>query len=71
VLSDASLKAAGEILFEMLPPRRLRASPRVVKRKMSNFAVKRKEHRDWPQPTVRPEHAVRVIDRTAAEVSEP
>jgi hypothetical protein len=68
VLGDASLKAAAEILFEVLPPRRLRAKPRVVKRKMSNFVVKRAEHRSWPQPTVRSEDAVRVIDRTPAEV---
>jgi hypothetical protein len=31
--------------------RRLRANPRVIKRKMSNWAVKRREHRNWPQPT--------------------
>jgi hypothetical protein len=36
-----------------LPPRRLRSNPRVVKRKMSNFKLKRAEHRAWPQPTVR------------------
>ena len=36
-----------------LPPRRLRSNPRVVKRKMSNFKLKRVEHQAWPQPTVR------------------
>lgn len=36
-----------------LPPRRLRSNPRVVKRKMSNFKLKRAEHQGWPQPTVR------------------
>ena len=36
-----------------LPPRRLRSNPRVVKRKMSNFKLKRAEHQLWPQPTVR------------------
>ena len=36
-----------------LPPRRLRSNPRVVKRKMSNFKLKRPEHRAWPQPAVR------------------
>lgn len=35
-----------------LPPRRLRSNPRVVKRKMSNFKLKRAEHQCWPQPTV-------------------
>lgn len=34
-----------------LPQRRLRSNPRVVKRKMSNFKLKRAEHRAWPQPT--------------------
>jgi hypothetical protein len=34
-----------------LPARRLRSNPRVVKRKMSNFRLKRPEHRHWPQPT--------------------
>jgi hypothetical protein len=28
-------------------------NPRVVKRKMSNFKLKRAEHRAWPQPAVR------------------
>jgi hypothetical protein len=36
----------------LLPTRRLRALPRVVKRKMSNFGVKRAHHRHWPQPTI-------------------
>ena len=39
-----------------LPTRRLRSNPRVVKRKMSNFRLKRPEHRHWPQPTM-PFHA--------------
>jgi hypothetical protein len=43
--------AIVEILAGLLPPRRLRACPRVVKRKMSNFKLKRPGHRDWPQPT--------------------
>lgn len=36
-----------------LPPRRDRTNPRVVKQKMSNFRVKRPEHRR-PQPPTRP-----------------
>lgn len=40
-----------EILLLRLPPRTNRINPRVVKRKMSNFDVKRTKHRDWPQPT--------------------
>jgi hypothetical protein len=34
-----------------LPERRLRSNPRVVKRKMSKFHLKRPEHYHWPQPT--------------------
>ena len=61
MLADAHEKATGEILFEVLPPRRLRANPRVVKRKMSKFHVKRPEHHQWPQPTRSPEEAVVIL----------
>jgi len=61
VLADAQAKAAGEILFEVLAPRRLRANPRVIKRKMSKFRVKRAEHRRWPQPTRSPQEAIVVL----------
>jgi hypothetical protein len=40
----------AEICRQLLPQRRLRAAPRVVKRKMSNYGVKRTEHRSWPRP---------------------
>jgi hypothetical protein len=46
VLDEARQKAAADILFEPFGRRRLRANPRVAKRKMSNFALKRPEHRD-------------------------
>ena len=49
------------MLSELLPARRLRAAPRAVKRKMSNYAVKRPAHRDWPQPTRRSEEAVIIL----------
>ena len=45
---------------EILPPRRLRVNPRVIKRKMSKFPVKRSKHRSWPQPTRTSEDAVRI-----------
>ena len=32
-------------------PSRLRSNPRVVKRTMSSFPVKRHEHHNWPRPT--------------------
>jgi hypothetical protein len=38
-----------EIARGLLPPRRARSNPRVVKRKMSNFALKREEHTNLPK----------------------
>jgi len=43
-----------------LPQRRLRSNPRVVKRKMSNFKLKRAEHWAWPQPTASFREAIEV-----------
>jgi hypothetical protein len=40
-----------EIAAKRLPERRLRSNPRVVKRKISNFKLKRAEHRCLPTPT--------------------
>jgi hypothetical protein len=40
-----------DLLERLLPVRRLRSQPRVVKRKMSNYRLKRAEHYAWPQPT--------------------
>jgi hypothetical protein len=39
-----------DLARERLPARRARTAPRVVKRKMSPFALKREKHRHWPQP---------------------
>jgi hypothetical protein len=50
-----------DIATGLLPPRRHRSNPRVVKRKMSNFRLKRPEHRHWPQPTRPFRAAVRLI----------
>lgn len=41
----------AEIGEEVLPERRNRINPRVIKRKMSNWRKKRPEHRHYPQPT--------------------
>ncbi|APW63202.1 IS4 family transposase [Paludisphaera borealis] len=41
----------AEIGEEVLPERRNRINPRVIKRKMSNWKKKRPEHRHHPQPT--------------------
>jgi hypothetical protein len=59
--ADAHARARQEILAERLPGWRLRRAPRVVRRKMSNCGVKRAAHRDWPQPSRRPEDAVTII----------
>lgn len=40
-----------EVAEERLDPRRDRVNPRVIKRKMSNWAKKREKHRNFPQPT--------------------
>lgn len=53
--------ALAEICAELLPKRKLRAAPRVVKRKMSNYAVKRPLHHDWPRPTRTPDAAVHIL----------
>jgi len=51
-LATALHRAVSEILHPLLPQRRLRANARVVRRKMSNYNVKRAPHRDWPTPTL-------------------
>jgi hypothetical protein len=50
-----------DIAAGRLPARRNRSNPRVVKRKMSNFALKRAEHRPWHRPTRTFPAAVRLI----------
>jgi hypothetical protein len=63
----ASLRAAvAEIGLELLPERRLRAAARVVKRKMSNYGMKRPEHASRPGPTRRSAQAVKVIGAAQA-----
>jgi len=39
----------------------LRENPRVIKRKMSNWAVKRAEHRNWPKPTKPAAAAIKLL----------
>jgi hypothetical protein len=41
-----------EIAEEVLPPRRDRINPRVIRRKMSKWAKKRAHHYHSPQPTM-------------------
>lgn len=42
-----------DVARERLPEREPRSNPRAVKRKMSNFKLKRAEHAHPPQPTIR------------------
>ena len=60
-LATALHRAVKEILHPLLPKRRLRANARVVRRKMSNYNLKRAAHRDWPTPTLPIGSAIRVL----------
>ena len=50
-----------DIAAVRLPERRLRTNPRVVKRRMSKFHLKRPQHHHWPQPTLPFRKAVALI----------
>jgi hypothetical protein len=62
-LARAIAQAITEIRRHLVNRRR-RANPRVVKRKMSNFGVKRAKHRAWPQPTKPADQAVVIVGPT-------
>ncbi|HEY1443129.1 MAG TPA: hypothetical protein VGF65_20450, partial [Mycobacterium sp.] len=47
-IGDAEICVTAEILHELLPARRPRANPRVVKRKMSNYQLKHAHQRNAP-----------------------
>jgi hypothetical protein len=57
-----------DIATGRLPERRLRSNPRVVKRKMSNFRLKRSEHDHWPQPTMPFRRAVAIQKKQGESV---
>ena len=64
VAERAVTRALARVLEEIgrqLHRRRLRAAPRVVKRKMSGYPVKRAAHRSHPQPTRTSADAVWVL----------
>lgn len=61
LLPDLFKRLWRDIARCLLPKRRNRTNPRVVKRKMSNFHLKRPEHANWPQPSMPFRHAVTVI----------
>jgi len=50
-----------DIVHAKLPQRRNRSNPRVVKRKMSNFLLKRDQHRNWPQPNTTFREAIELV----------
>jgi hypothetical protein len=47
---DLYARLLREIARARLPERRLRSNPRVVRRKMSKFKLKRPQHAHWSQP---------------------
>ncbi|MFE4336255.1 IS4 family transposase [Streptomyces sp. NPDC056831] len=49
-LARALTQTLREITERLLAPRRLRSNPRVIKRKMSNWPLKRTEHNNRPRP---------------------
>jgi hypothetical protein len=51
----------NDISRHRLPERENRSNPRVVKRKMSKFKLKRKVHLRWPQPTKPFQEAVVIL----------
>jgi hypothetical protein len=61
LLDDLFRRLCRDLVRRPLPERRNRTNPRVVKRKMSNFRLKRPEHTHWPQPTIPFREAVFLI----------
>ncbi|MEU4655530.1 hypothetical protein AB0G32_16585 [Streptomyces sp. NPDC023723] len=49
-----------DLLERLLPARRPRSQPRVAKREMPNYRLKRAGHHTWPQPTHTDIRAIRV-----------
>jgi hypothetical protein len=58
-----------DIAAQRLPERRSRSNPRVVKRKMSKFRLKRPEHHHWPQPVAPFRQAVVITGTLSAQTS--
>jgi hypothetical protein len=61
LLTDLFIRFCRDIVRHTLPQRRNRTNPRVVKRKMSNFRLKRPEHTAWSQPSVPFRDAIALI----------
>ncbi len=63
-LASALRRATTELLHGLLPERRLRANGRVVRRKMSNYNLKRAHHRNWPTPQFPNGAAIHILSPT-------
>lgn len=59
----------ADIAHFCLPQRANRTNPRVVKRKMSKFNLKRPGHRNWPQPTMPFSQAVLLLIQTVLHLT--
>ena len=60
-LARAHHAALRELLADLLPERDLRANPRVIKRKMPRWHVKRAHHYRWPQPTTAADQRITIV----------
>src|SRR5450759_5743164 len=58
------------LIARLNPVRRRRAAPRVIKRKMPKWHVKRADHASWPQPLQQPEYTT-VPPLSLIHISEP
>jgi hypothetical protein len=52
----------NDIARHRLPERDDRSNPRVIKRKMSKFKLKREQHHHWPQPSRTFQEAVAILN---------
>jgi hypothetical protein len=52
----------NDIARHRLPERDDRSNPRVIKRKMSKFKLKREQHHHWPQPSGTFQEAVVILN---------
>ena len=50
--------AISRLVHRLNPKRRLRAAPRVIKRKMPKWHVKRRYHTNWPQSQHPPDYII-------------
>ncbi len=51
LLAETRSRATCQILEQVLPKRRLRSNPRVVRKRMSPYPTKYPNHSNWPQPS--------------------